>query len=615
MAATELKTRAHAFAIASDNEKRRLIAQLLNSLLPANEAAMLIDMGGVLTDAGSLETEIDGILSHLEAKPHPPIVIIARRMIPRKLRRPQDDVSYLPLRSLGREAGERLVSRLLKDRGVVATGEQLGDLVNLADGHPFNFYRMMEEVDERGVEPFLANTSDFIEWKHRQSSEYLGKIALSREDTLILGLLKLVPELDFTAISAALPIDPALASERLLRLINLHVIEPSAERFMVSPALRVAVERDNRTVLPKDVRISAIRTLAATLSVRLEEGTAPVALVDSAVLSALESGGVPTAFAAAFLLPSHHVFLSKRRYDERNYEESIRLARQALKGANRLSSSEFVAACRYMCLAAARIGDAAIFDEGISKLEASAKDDWGVSSVSYLKGFNFRMKGNLPKAEEAFKKAYELSPGNTPAAREIAAICLERGNLEEAEIYAREAHSQATSNPYFLDILISVLVRRYGRSAKHSAEIEALFDALKKIGEEEGKSFFTTRRAEFEHIWGNNKIALRLIEEAVSRTPHIFEPRRLHVEILLKEGNRLKAYEILRSLEEQVNSRDPSERRSNYRSYLETYAHYLMEVGRYKEAKDLYGDTSVFTEEERKKAVREIEITQGYKTV
>ena len=310
MAATELKTRAHAFAIASDNEKRRLIAQVLNSLLPANEAALLMDMGGVLTDAGSLETEIDGILSHLEAKPHPPIVIISRRMIPRKLRRPQDDVSYLPLRSLGREASERLVSRLLKDRGIVAIEGQLGDLVNLADGHPFNFYRMMEEVDEQGVGPFLANTSDFIEWKHRQSSEYLGKIALSREDILILGLLKLVPELDFTAISAALPIDPTVASERLLRLINLHVIEPSAERFMVSPALRVAVERDNRTVLPKDVRISAIRTLAATLSVQLEEGTAPVALVNSAVLSALESGGVPTAFAAAFLLPSHHVFLS-----------------------------------------------------------------------------------------------------------------------------------------------------------------------------------------------------------------------------------------------------------------------------------------------------------------
>ena len=208
-----------------------------------------------------------------------------------------------------------------------------------------------------------------------------------------------------------------------------------------------------------------------------------------------------------------------------------------------------------------------------------------------------------------------LSPGNTPAAREIAAICLERGNLDEAEIHAREAHSQATSNPYFPDILISVLVRRYGRSAKHYSEIDALFEALKKIGEEEGKSFFTTRRAEFEHIWGNNKIALKLIEEAVSRTPHIFEPRRLHVEILLKEGNRLKAYEVLRALGEQVNSRDPSERRSNYRSFLETSAHYLVEVGQYKEAKDLYGDASVFTEEERKKAVREIEIVQGYKTV
>ena len=229
MTAMELKTRAHAFAIAPEDEKRRLIAQLFNSLLPANEAALLIDMDGVLTDAGALEAEIDGILSHLEAKPHPLVVIIARRMIPRKLRRFQDDVSYLPLRSLDREAGERLMSRLLKDRGIAATEEQLGDLVNLADGHPFNFYRIMEEVDERSVEPFLANTGDFIEWKHRQSSEYLGKITLGPEDILILGLLKLVPELDFTAISAALPIDPAVASESLLRLTNLHIIEPSAE--------------------------------------------------------------------------------------------------------------------------------------------------------------------------------------------------------------------------------------------------------------------------------------------------------------------------------------------------------------------------------------------------
>jgi hypothetical protein len=34
----------------------------------------------------------------------------------------------------------------------------------------------------------------------------------------------------------------------------------------------------------------------------------------------------------------------------------------------------------------------------------------------------------------------------------------------------------------------------------------------------------------------------------------------------------------------------------------------------WKEAKELFNDTGVFTEEERDAAVREIEIIQGYKT-
>jgi hypothetical protein len=61
-----------------------------------------------------------------------------------------------------------------------------------------------------------------------------------------------------------------------------------------------------------------------------------------------------------------------------------------------------------------------------------------------------------------------------------------------------------------------------------------------------------------------------------------------------------------------VNARNPSERRSNYRSYLETQADYLVEVGKFKEAKDIFEDQSVFTGDERNAAVREIEITQGY---
>ena len=61
-----------------------------------------------------------------------------------------------------------------------------------------------------------------------------------------------------------------------------------------------------------------------------------------------------------------------------------------------------------------------------------------------------------------------------------------------------------------------------------------------------------------------------------------------------------------------VNARDPNERRSNYRGYLETYSHYLTEVGRYDEAKDVYSDKSIFTDEERDQAIKNIEIAQGF---
>jgi hypothetical protein len=240
---SELKTRIQAFGIAPPDERRRLVAQLFNSLLPAREAALLLDTGGILSDSGEFVPEMNEVINHLETKPHPPLIVVAPRMVPHKLRRREDDISYVAVKSLKRDSSERLISGLLKDRSVALNDSALSELVNLGDGHPFNIYRMVDEVVERGLEPFLANPSLFIDWKHRQSSEYVSKITFTENDILILALLKQLPELDFSAIVSSLGLDAAAASEDLLRLTNLHVVESSIGIFSVSPALRVALER------------------------------------------------------------------------------------------------------------------------------------------------------------------------------------------------------------------------------------------------------------------------------------------------------------------------------------------------------------------------------------
>ena len=166
----------------------------------------------------------------------------------------------------------------------------------------------------------------------------------------------------------ALGADTSLVSDALLRLVELHIIESVNDRFMISPPVRVAVERDRRIQLPEQARRGVIQRLASSLSMRLEEGTAPVVLIDSTILACLQDGDQMSQLVSAFLLPSHYVWMANTNYDAKRWRECMRYARMALERPDRLSASGIVAACRFLCLAAARLRDQEAFSEGIAKL-------------------------------------------------------------------------------------------------------------------------------------------------------------------------------------------------------------------------------------------------------
>ena len=103
-----------------------------------------------------------------------------------------------------------------------------------------------------------------------------------------------------------------------------------------------------------------------------------------------------------------------------------------------------------------------------------------------------------------------------------------------------------------------------------------------------------------------------LIDQAIKKTPSLFEPLRLHVEILLKDGNKSKAGEALEILRQMVDSHVVFDRRFNYRYYLVTASHYYAELGQFNEAKKLYNDPEIFTNGEKIGAIREIEIIESF---
>ena len=121
----------------------------------------------------------------------------------------------------------------------------------------------------------------------------------------------------------------------VLRLSSLHVVEHSGTLFSISPPLRPAIDRDARFALDTKLRQKVLQSLCDKLSLRIDEGSAEIRLVEAAVVAAIQSGS-QEAWMSGFLLPSHYVWLAKQSYDQGKYNDSIRLAR---KGYGRFARS------------------------------------------------------------------------------------------------------------------------------------------------------------------------------------------------------------------------------------------------------------------------------------
>jgi hypothetical protein len=189
---------------------------------------------------------------------------------------------------------------------------------------------------------------------------------------------------------------------------------------------------------------------------------------------------------------------------------------------------------------------------------------------------------------------------------------LKRSRPDQAEIFARQAIETASDNPYMLDILLSALIDcPPDKLHEREPEIEHLFQKLESVGEEEGRSFYTTRRAEYEFKHGNILEACRLIDSAASKTPGIFDIHALRAKIYLERGIKTVVSDELEKMRRVVYRDSAGERRANLRPLLEIEASYLAANGDYEAAKKIYGRREVFTEEEAQAEIRNIDYEQA----
>jgi tetratricopeptide (TPR) repeat protein len=605
------RTRVLAFSIAKAEEKANQIAQLIETLITSREALVIHDHGGLLEDDGKMQPHMQAVIDKVQDKLHPVIIFIGERTVPRKSRANRDSLVYAPLPSLERKDIRQLSAFLLRDAGMVYSEEQLQQIIELSDGHPFNVIFIVQAAKQYTLDVFLADPAELTQWKHGRSSAFLQKVTFTPLEHTILTALKNFSSLDFDTLAQAAGGGLQDIGTAMMRLMDLHIVEAKSDAYLVAPPLRMAVERDTRFRGTGEELRNIVRKVASLLNVYDEDSEISLPLINAGILAQLqEDEKVPELFSA-FLLPSHSVWLARRHYDATDYSESIRFAETALQGAERLSPAGVIEACRCLCLAGTRLGQETVYEKGVSILKRNSNDRWASSNLSFLMGFHARLQGNLPEAESHFRKAYEDSPGNYSAARELASICMLRGDMIAAEQFARQAFSKAPDNRYILDIMLTILIK--SGLVENKPEIESLFDRLQIVGDEEGHSFYTTRRAEYALRNGQPNEASKLIDEAKAKTPNNFGVRALRFEIYLDLGNKSIANDELNALQAMVQRNTTGERRTNWRPLLEMKARYLASIGSFEDAKNLYRTAGLFTTDETQRAIKDIEIEQAFR--
>lgn len=605
------RTRILAFSIAKADEKASQIAQLIDTLIASREALVIHDHGGLLEDNGRMQPQVQAILDKVQSKLHPTVIFVGDRTVPRKSRPNPDALVYAPLPSLDRQDIRQLAAFLLREAEIPYTEEQLQQIIDLSDGHPFNVVFIVQAAKQYTLSIFLADPSELTQWKRSRSSAFLQKIKFTELESAILIALKTFSSLDFDTLAQATGGILSEIGAAMMRLMDLHIVEAKSNVYLIAPPLRIAVERDARFRGATEKLRSIVRKVSALLNVSDENSEISLSLINAGILAQLQEDEKVTELFSAFLLPSHSVWLARRHYDATDFDESIRFAETALQGIDRLSPAGVVEACRCLCLAGTRLGKEGAYEKGISILRLNGNDPWASSNSNFLMGFHARFQGKLPEAETFFRKAYEDSPRNYNAARELAAIRMVRGDMTEAEQFARQAFSKAPDNRYVLDIMLSVLIKR--SVSENAQEIDSLFDRLKIVGDEEGHSFYTTRRAEHAMRSGQLGEAAKLIDEAKSKTPNNFGVHALRFEIYLDMGNKAVANDELNAMEAMIQRNSKGERQSNRRPLLEMKSRYLVSIGSFEDAKKLYRTGGVFTPAETQSAIKDIEVEQEFR--
>lgn len=247
----------------------------------------------------------------------------------------------------------------------------------------------------------------------------------------------------------------------------------------------------------------------------------PVQLLDARIVGLLNSGATPDGFLTNLIMPAQQLKAAKRKYDERDYKVSLKLALEAYEQSGKLSETGTLEAWRLIGLSAIRLKDDinfAFFEAQKDKISQSGKRN---AIFQFAQGFKCRHAGNIREAADWFEQIELQGLSDAHVLRELAYINAFEGNYEKALDRVRRALKLTPMNAYTLDIKAFSLTEKYRqqKSPELLDEVEECLSELKTASSDSALRFHLVRKCVLDILINDDQESLNRVYSGRQQLP------------------------------------------------------------------------------------------------
>lgn len=249
--------------------------------------------------------------------------------------------------------------------------------------------------------------------------------------------------------------------------------------------------------------------------------------------------------SSKYYLPSFTLNAIAELYNNSQYNSVINLIDKMLLKSNQYDENTIREYKYWLCMSLARNKD--------RRFEKEVEYFYESADYYFLKGFYWRLKKDLRKAEEYLGDALKLNSNHQRTKREIVNVYIMNENYQEGLALAKENFMRKKTNPFHIQAYFICLLHNNEQNVESvQEELSMLLELIQKSLDKKAKSMYTTMLGEYIYYVQNNpQKAIDLLENSVNKYGNVFAYKALG-EIYKKEGLKDKYY----ALKVDMNRRD-----------------------------------------------------------